>query len=172
MPCEKLFYTVRIHPDLAQDIPALDIRSFPDGFEPPSPNVFGNAGVIDWTPAQMPLVGASKLDRLEWAIACKLTEEESLQLAALYAWQQRRLLANQDARLRWIDRFEPTEPEPLANLNRDIIDAKTTTYGYTYGFPVVDCLLSRPSRQLLSSRGSTPVRLCAFTVTEVRDGNP
>ena len=168
MACEKLYYTLRIASDLAQDVPALDIGRFADGFEPPSPSVIGNIGAIAFTPAQVPMVGGALTDRLEWAIACQLTEAESAQLAALYAWQQRQLQKALDARLEWIDRFEPTEPAPLSELSRDIINAQTTPYGYTYGFPVVTCLISKPTRQLIGSKNGAPLRLCTFSVTEHR----
>lgn len=172
MACGRLYYTLRIATDLPQDIPALDIGQFPSGFEPPSPNVVGDIGAISYTPGQMPFVSGAALPRLEWAIACKLIESEAQQLGALYRWQQSRMAAKLDARLEWIDRFEPTEPEPVGQLTRNIIDPVVTDYGYTYGFPVVSCLISRPTRQLMGSRvaGSSTqaVRLCTFAVGEHR----
>ena len=164
----KLYYTLRIPADLPQDIPALDIGLFEAGFEPPSPDVVGDFQASAFTPYQKPAIGGAALPRLQWAIACKLTEDEAMQLAALYRWQQTRLGSKLDGRLEWIDRFEPTEPQPVAELTRDIVDAKTTGYGMVYGFLVVACLISRPSRQLVSKRRTTPMRLCSFSVLEVR----
>jgi hypothetical protein len=169
MACEPLYYTLRIPTALPQDIPALDISRFPDDFEPPSPDVFGDIQASVYTPAQIPVMTGPLLPRLVWAIACKLTEAESAQLAALYRWQQNRLEDHLDPALEWIDRFEPTEPEPSGQLTRDIIDPVMTTYGYVYGSPVVKCLISRPSRQLTGRSGGSNMRLCTFSVGEYRD---
>lgn len=168
LTCDRLYYTLQIPTDLDQDVPALDIRRFQEGFEPPSPSVVGNVQAIAYTPAQFPLMSGALSDRFEWAIACLLSEDESLQLAALYAWQQRRLKKDLDPRLQWTDRMETTDPEPADELSRDITDAKTTTYGLVYGFPVVKCLISKPSRQLVGNRNGVPTRLCTFVVGEYR----
>lgn len=164
----KLYYTLRIPDDLPQDIPALDIGVFPAGFEPASPDVVGDIAPSAFTPYQKPALSGAALPRLQWPVECKLPEAEAMQLAALYRWQQSRLAAKLDGRLEWIDRFEPTEPQPLEELSRDIIDAKLTAYGFTYGFPVVACLISKPTRQLISKRRDTAIRLCSFSVLEVR----
>ncbi|MEO0853931.1 MAG: hypothetical protein AAFY15_10590, partial [Cyanobacteria bacterium J06648_11] len=131
-------------------------------------SVVGNITAFGHTPAQQPAVGGALVSRLSWSIVCHLSEDDAAQLGALYAWQQRQIREGSDATLEWIDRFEPTEPEPLASLSRDIIDAQTTAYGLTYGSPVVKCIISKPTRSLLARRGAVATRLCSFTVEEFR----
>jgi hypothetical protein len=164
-----LSYTLRIPDDLPQDIPSLEISLFPDNFEPVSPDVIGDIQPGQFTPFQRPYLGGAALPRLQWNVACKLPDAEAHQLAALYRWQQTRLAAKEDGRLLWTDRFEPTEPQPVGELLRDIEDAKTTAWGDTYGYPVVSCLISKPARQITGHQLKTdlPMWLCVFSVTEV-----
>lgn len=168
MPCQKLYYTLRISAGLPQDIPALDIGTFLEGFDPPSPDVFGDIRVGTYTPAQKPVMTGALLPRLEWAIACLLMHEKAMQLAALYRWQQNRLAQKLDAHLEWIDRFNPTEPQPANELLRDIVEAQTTSYSYVYGYPVVKCLISNPSRAIVANRNGSLIRECTFSVSEYR----
>lgn len=167
MPCTLGSYSIAIPSGLAQTVPALEIKIFPEGFEP-SASVIGDVRPSAYTPAQFPLVTGALAPRLEWAIACLLTEDEMLQLKALYRWQQNQVDAGTDIRLLWTDKREPTEPEDANNLTRDITDAKLTAYGLTYGFPVVKCTISRPSCQLSSSRAGKASWLCSFSVEEYR----
>jgi hypothetical protein len=140
--------------------------TFPAGFEPASPDVFGDIQATAYTPGQLPVVTGALRPRLEWAIAAQLTEIEFAQLGALYRWQQKRLSQRLDARLEWIDRFNPTEPEPVAELTRNIVESQLTSWGHTYGYPVVNCLISKPSGPIVGHRGGTLIRSCGFIVAE------
>lgn len=164
MDCSHNYYRLEIPPTLPQDIPALEIRTFPEGFEFPAPDEIGDIRPSAYTPAQFPLLTGALRPRSVWAIACLLSPNDALQLQALYRWQQNRIQTRLDPRLLWTDRFNTTEPEPAGNLTRDITDAITTAYGMTYGFPVVACTISKPSCPWAAHSR----RECSFSVEEYR----
>lgn len=157
-------YTLEIPSNLPQDIPPLVINQFPVEYLATSPEIFQPAAALAYTPAQVPLVTGPKRDRLTWTVACLLSPDDSLKLAALYRWQQTQLLNQQPGQLLWTDELIATDPAPVDQLPRSLVQAKITSYGYTYGYPQVFCLLSAIERQTVGQS----LDLCSFLVNEVR----
>lgn len=162
-------YTLKIASGLSQDISPLTIALFQIEGLPAEPETFDSVIADRFTPAQVPLYTGSKRGRLVWNVAAVMTIAQSRKLGALYQWQQNRSLNQLDARLTWIDEYYHIDPQ--ATPTRALVTSLTSEDGQTYGYPVVDCLLGKPLREIRNlpafQRDLYP-HLCTFQVTEVR----
>ena len=160
-------YTLAISAGLPQDISALQISYFPDGITN-SPETIGFVEASNFTPAQVPLYTGPKTDRFVWNIDCTLPGEDMLKLLSLYEWQQNRLRNRLDGRLSWTDGFMYLPPQ--VTLTRSVTQVLTTADGQSYGYPVVDCLISAIERTIVGPDPSYSFQWtrCIFQVTEVR----
>ncbi len=162
-------YTLAIKTGLPQDISALTIFTFELDSLPQEPDGFGSVVADQFTPAQQPLYVGAKTDRWIWTVSCALTTEKQRKLAALYEWQQNRLLNQLDGDLTWTD--EHFEVPPQATPTRTLVSTQTSADGQSYGFPVVNCIITKPKREIRDlndfRRDVYPYR-CTFQILEVR----
>jgi hypothetical protein len=159
-------YTLAINSSLTQDISALTINGFPRNSRPAAPESFEFVAVDQWTPGQVPLVAGNLRDRLVWNVATVLDEAASLKLMALFRWQQNRLLNKLDGRLTWTDEIFYMAPE--ATPTRTLLANLTSADGQTYGYPVVDCIITQPLREIFGRSGTSFDYLCTFQIQETR----
>ncbi len=161
-------YTLAIKSTLPQDISSLVIDTFPPdhgGIEPPI--VGGAVGINQRTPAQVPVYTGGKQDFLTWTVDCALPEADMLKLGALYEWQQNRLLNKLDGDLAWTDEFIYLKPQ--ATLTRAVVATLITADGQSYGYPVVNVVISAPEFFSIGSASDGTIwHRAVFQITEVR----
>ncbi|MEL7504967.1 MAG: hypothetical protein AAFN18_21130 [Cyanobacteria bacterium J06554_6] len=158
-------YTLAINSGLPQDISALTVANYPTSTPFTEPDIFGGAAATTWTPAQIPLLQGAKRDRLVWSVVAILEEADALKLGALYQWQQNRYLNQLDGRLTWTD--EVFYHDPQATPIRTFVANLTSADGQTYGYPIVDCLISKPKKEIWQ-KGNPLTYQVTFQVEEVR----
>lgn len=163
-------YTLAIKSGLPQDISPLTISIFELDALPQEPDGVGGVVAEQFTPAQQPLYTGSKQDRWRWSVSCAMTTENQRKLAAFYEWQQNRLLNQLDGDLTWTD--EHFEAPPQATPTRTLVSNLTSADGQIYGYPIVNCLISKPKREIRDlddfRRNVLYPYRCTFQVTEVR----
>lgn len=164
-------FTLEIPPGSPQEVPALTIALFPSGLDFAAPDEVGTVNASQYTPAQSPVITGPLRTRLVWSVACLLTEEETLRLFALRRWQQRRYLAGEAGELRWTDEINLVDPEPAAQVARDLLNSRALDFGMVTGHPRVACLLDGLQRSLAGVRRGSAGEVyysCTFVVSEIR----
>ena len=162
-------YTLAIKTGLPQDISPLTISVFELDAIPQEPDGVGGVVASDFTPVQQAFYSGAKQDRWIWTVSCAMTTENQRKLAAFYEWQQNRLLNQLDGDLSWTDEF--FEIPPQATPTRTLVSTSVSADGQSYGFPIVNCFLSKPKREYRNledlNRDVYPYR-CSFQILEVR----
>lgn len=168
-------------PSGTSGIPYLEIKTFPADLNGTFRSTLDRLSLAEFTQSRYPVFNGPTSDRYLWNLPAVFTESERLHFEALVKWQQKQIRVHaawQDGgrvgaepawRLEWIDEMELVEPEPT--VSRTLVQSLSTSFGFEYGYPVVDCAIALPDNHA-TYRGvriatGEPEWLVQFTVIEL-----
>lgn len=158
--------TVRI-PGASPPIPDVVIQYFL-GDDDYALSLEGLVSVSGRSTAGTPAITGPLVESSLIRVAGALPEEDALRLGALVQWSNTEYKAKRDGHLELDFEIEYADPQP-SPYPKALVATLTTPYGYEYGFPRYNVLLTLPEnyRKRLGCMGGVPYSVVRFIATEV-----
>ena len=159
--------TIRI-PGASPPIPEVVIRYFPGQDDDYTISTHGLAAVEEFSAIGTPIVTGEISDRYIYAVTCYQLQEDALRLAAIARWSSDTYKAGNDGHLEMDFELQYIDPEPSPH-SRALVNTLTTPYGYEYGFPRLNVVLTlgQDYRKKIGCLGNQAYMRFQFAATEV-----